>query len=480
MMRRGASGILRLGLVLSLSVAAAAVGEPIPLESLYRSALDHDAELARTQLELEAGRLDVADARSARYPTVRAEASGSLISNPMDAVTLTAGELGSVETVAGTVALPPEDLRLFDGMDSTRYEVAVVLEQPVFTWGKIPATIELAEAALTARIIGAEIDRRDMAIRLETQSLGLAILVETRRRLADQRELAAELVRISEESFRSGFILRADVLESRVRAAEIDLAIQEVDNRIETILVEVRSRTGRPELAVEDVAAPRLPELTDFPIPDMDSAIARSLSGSLEISLTSAQQTVRQAQVDVAQAGGTLRPDVGLKFRLSYSGPRLPFVETGWFGENTGNLVASVGFSTTVFDAGRSRRGVESARSESRRARNDSQAVAQTVQRRVGSDILVMELSAERYGYYTLMAESAREQAELKRTRAEAGAAGETEYLIEEIAALGHRIAALGEVSTYVQAALRIRAAAATAGDFVRPGRPASDGHGPR
>lgn len=437
------------------------------IRELFEAAASHDAEVARSRLELQGARLDVEDARSARLPTVRAEASGSLIGNPLDPVSLTAGELGTVQTLAGDIALPPEDVRIFDGMEGTQYEIAVTIEQPVYTWGKIPATIEVAEAAVLARGVAGQVSRRDLAARLRTQVHSLAILSETGALLNQQKELAEQLVRISEESLRSGFIIRADVLEARVRAAEVDLALRQVANRTEELLVDMRSRTGIADLTVEEAAAPKSPELSDFPIPDREAAISSALNNNLELSLASAQESLRRAQARSAEAGGILRPDIGLQIRLSYSGPRFPIVETDWYGSNSGNLVGSLGLRTTVYDAGRTRRGEESARTQVRRAQTDINAAAQTLERSVASDILTMELAAERHEYYELLAESASEQARLKRAQADAGASGETEYIVEEIEALGHRIAALGELSTYVAAALRIEAAGATADEIA-------------
>jgi outer membrane protein TolC len=459
--------------ITALAVAAAFLSTPRPaaqevsLGDLYQAALANDGSITQRRLELDAARLDAEDARSARLPTVRTEASASLLSDPIEPVSVTAGQFGTFETAAGSVALPPEDIRVFEGMESTRYELAVVVEQPVYTWGRISAGIEAAESAVEARAIETDIARRDLAARLRTQVLSLAILADIQELLSEQRSLAARLVEISEESFRGGFIIEADVLDARVQAAEIDLADREVSNTMQDIIVDLQVCTGIDGLTLEAVVPDRRPGIDDFPIPNEGAARRSALSQNLELSLVQAGISAREAQEAMATAGGPFQPDVGLQIRFAYSGPRFPLIETDWYGENSRNIVTSVGLSTTLFDAGRTRREEEAAQSDVRLAEANALAARQEIERAVSSDILAMKLATERHTYFELLSESSAEQARLKRARAEAGAAADTEYLVEEIATLGHRISALRELLTYIQAYLRIEATGSTGREII-------------
>jgi outer membrane protein TolC len=352
-------------------------------------------------------------------------------------------------------------------MESTRYELAVVVEQPVYTWGRISAGIEAAESAVEARAIETDIARRDLAARLRTQVLSLAVLADIQELLSEQRSLAARLVEISEESFRGGFIIEADVLDARVQAAEIDLADREVSNTMQDIIVDLQVRTGIDGLTLEAVVPDRRPGIDDFPIPNEGAARRSALSQNLELSLVQAGIAAREAQETMATAGGPFQPDVGLQIRFAYSGPRFPLIETDWYGENSRNIVTSVGLSTTLFDAGRTRREEEAAQSDVRLAEANALAARQEIERAVSSDILAMKLATERHTYFELLSESSAEQARLKRARAEAGAAADTEYLVEEIATLGHRISALRELLTYIQAYLRIEATGSTGREII-------------
>jgi outer membrane protein TolC len=56
------------------------------------------------------------------------------------------------------------------------------------------------------------------------------------------------------------------------------------------------------------------------------------------------------ALYDVAKGNLYGKPDFALQISLGYSGPRLPFIETDWYGQDDYTFNVSIGMKSTLFD----------------------------------------------------------------------------------------------------------------------------------
>ena len=73
--------------------------------------------------------------------------------------------MGSFNIGPQELLLPEEDTILLEGMDNMMYEFKMIVDQPVFAWGKISNNIALHERAAEAR--GLELERKVREMRKE-------------------------------------------------------------------------------------------------------------------------------------------------------------------------------------------------------------------------------------------------------------------------------------------------------------------------
>ncbi len=379
--------------------------------------------LAAARAGLRASEADLALARSARLPRLDASVSGTLIGNPVGPVSIGAGTLGEY---AGT-PLPAEDLRVYDGQEPSWYVFKLIGDQPLVTWGKIPAAVDMARAGVGAAVLLYEKARREARLELGGTLDALAVVVELSFVLDAQTAIADRLVFIGERSADAGFITGAEVLEARIAAKELDAARAELANRREGLLQRIRSLCELPGLSLEDLELPAPAARA----PRFDPAVVIEMAriGALDLGLVAALESARGAARDLAAAKKPWLPDLGLRVELSYQGARFPFLETDWFRQDDWSLNLSLGTSSRIFDGGEAKAKLAKADAEL------AEATARAEEARLGVDgfirtaSLELELARVRLEYAALKLSGHRET--VKRMGAEllAGAGMEAEWL---------------------------------------------------
>lgn len=379
--------------------------------------------LAAARASLMASQADLALARSARLPRLDASVSGTLIGNPVEPVSIDAGSLGEY---AGT-PFPAEDLKVYDGQEPAWYVFKLTGDQPLVTWGKVPAAIDMARASVEAAILQHEKARREARLELGGTIESLAIVAELSKVFEAQAAITARLVFISERSAEAGFITSAEVLEARIAAKELDAARAELANRQESLLQRIRALCELPDLSLEELELPR--PVAGSPRFDTAGLMAMARVGALDLGLVTALENARSAARELAAAKKPWLPDLGLRVELSYQGSRFPFLEIDWFRQDDWSLNLSLGTSSRIFDGGEAK---------ARLARADAElaeATARAEEARLGVDgfirtqALELELARVRLEYNALKLTGHRETVKRQGSELLAGAGMETDWL---------------------------------------------------
>ncbi|MBN1241833.1 MAG: TolC family protein [Spirochaetales bacterium] len=366
---------------------------------------------------------DLALARSSRLPRLDASVSATLIGNPVGPVSIGAGSLGDY---AGT-PFPAEDIQIYDGQEASWYVFKLTGEQPLITWGKIPAAIDMARASVNAATLQYEKTRREARLELGGTLDALSVVAELSKVLDAQAAIVDRLVFISELSAEAGFITSAELLEARIAAKESDAARAELANRREGLLQRIRSLCDLPDLNLEDIVLPE----PGAGVPRFDTAglMAMARIGSVDLGLVAALEDARSAARDLAAAKKPWLPDLGLRVELSYQGARFPFLETDWFRQDDWNLNISFGTSSRIFDGGESRARLAKADAEL------AEAAARAEEARLGVDGFIrtgnleLELARSRLEYDALKLSGHRETVRNLGAELMAGAGLETSWL---------------------------------------------------
>lgn len=428
------------------------------MDLLAMAAAANPALLAAKEAEAAAA-ADLAGAKGRRLPTLKAESSGTYIGNPLGPIAITKGQLGT----EGGVDLPPRDVIIYKGMESSQYSFKLIGEVPIFTWGKISLGIELAQTGLAAAATQRRKAERELAIRARGTWEALGYLSAGAEVLALQARIGARLVELAERSAAAGFITRAELANARIRLKEIDIAAVRLDERRDRLLSELAAVAGLPELALDELAldpppAGRAPW-------DEATAQALALQGSLDLALLSALVEVKGGLSALAEKEAKGLPDLGLRVELSYGGPRFPFIEKDWYGQDDYQLTFSLGTSGNIFGNAVKAGEAAKARAQLAEAKAQRADAERAIRSFVRESFLSAELARARLEYVSLRQDGY--AAELEQARAElgAGAGSESDYLATMIEALGSLAEAYGLLAEYRSGLLGIEAAMGEARD---------------
>ncbi len=409
-------------------------GEVYGPADLYRHALEDNRELALLNIEKNKVLLEKRGARARRYPRVDVEAALTNIANPLEPVSLTAGELGVYSYAGEEVLLPPEDMTLWEGMENARYDFTLIIDQPVFTWGKIKGAEEAAALGAEAGSLRIESKRIELRSEIYARMYALKYLSEIADILELQEEASRRLVKITEDSYENGFILYSELLDAKIKAKELEIARVRLETEINNLLVDLSYSSGIDELQSENLDYTALSEDPESTVLDgREELIRQSMKNNPNIRLLELMRRIQALRRGIAEGDTYLKPDIGLHFELSYSGSRFPFIETDWYGTDRWNLTSTVGFSTTVFDGGKLLSSILKATQETEAAMYEYEKGTETIARHVTETLLKLELSLRNLEYYKLKSENGRTQLELKQTRYESGAGSEADYLMQKI-----------------------------------------------
>ena len=313
------------------------------LEDAWRMAGERDAGLAAIRSRTEAGVADEQAARAERWPKLTIDGSYQRVDDaPSFSFPFADGTFTSPELVGGDDYL----------MGRAR------VEMPLFTGGRVTAGIESASQAARGAGLAQESYEQDLRLRVATAYVEV---------LRSQRALrAAEAAVVSLTAHADDVavmvereaVARNDLLAARVTLADAGQARLKAANRHAMALAAYNRLLGEPMERV-----PELAELDATPLPaaSLEELVARATAGRRELAGLEARS---QALAGQARSEGASRwPQVGLM--ADYQHLENQVLDDDDFAQ------VGVGFSWTVFDAGRISQRANALRHESRAAARD-------------------------------------------------------------------------------------------------------------
>lgn len=429
-------------------------GAPYSLGDLLAMAAAGNPGLKAAAESEVAAQADLIGAKARRLPTIKAETSGSFIGNPMAPITLTAGQLGELNGVS----LPPQDLIIYKGMESSNYDFALVGDLPLYTWGKISLGIDLARTGLDAAALQRRKAEHELAVRMRGSWDALAYIEKAAGVVALQARIGARLVELSVKSEAAGFLTKADLASARIKLKEIDIATARLDEKRDRLLSELASMAGLGglspgQLRLEAPAAgsPRWTEIEAYEL---------ALEGSYDLALLGTLLEAKRGLRDLAEKEAKGLPDIGLHVKLSYGGSRFPFLETDWFGQDDYQLTVSLGTSGNIFGSAVKAGEAAKARAQLSGALAQQADAERSVRAFVRETYLGIDLGRARLEYAALKQDGWAADLAQMRATIQAGAGSEAEYLSKMIEALGGLAEAYGTLAEYRGALVSLDAVA--------------------
>ena len=97
----------------------------------------------------------------------------------------------------------------------------------------------------------------------------------------------------------------------------------------------------------------------DVIILNTEDYMASAFENSPEIKMLNELREINELRVDISRGSSGLKPDIGLHLELGYSGPRFPFIEADWFGQDSLNLTSTIAVKSSIYDGGKPRLQIE-------------------------------------------------------------------------------------------------------------------------
>jgi len=340
---------LRLALLTSFLIVSQARAET--LEDAWRLAAERDAGLAAIRSRAEAGRAGELAARAERWPKLTVDGSYQRLDDaPSFSFPVDGGTFTSPELVGGDDYL----------MGRAR------VEMPLFTGGRVTAGIESAtQASLRASLAR---DSYEQDLRLQV-AVAYVDVLRARRALRAQQSTVLSLkahagdvaVMVEQEA-----VARNDLLAARVTLADAEQGLLKAENRHNLALAAYNRLLGEPLDRVPELAEPGA---TPLPAASLEELVLRANASRRELAGLEAHSQALAEQARSENAGRW--PQVGLM--ADYQHLENQVLDDDNFAQ------VGVGFSWTLFDAGRISQRANALKSESRAAARDRDDLASRV-----------------------------------------------------------------------------------------------------
>lgn len=328
--------------ILALAVAPS-LAQAETLEDAWRMAVERDPGLAATRSLIEAGRADELAARAERWPTLTVDGSYQRF-NDAPAFSF---------PVNGTTFTSPELVKNDDFL-MARARVAM----PLFTAGRVTAGIKSAQEAARGAGLAEQSYAQDLRLQVATAYVNV---LRARRELRAAEGSVASLTSHANDvavMFEREAVARNDLLAARLTLADAEQRRLKAENHNAGALAAYNRLLGEPLDRI-----PELAELAPTPLPSatVEELVERARVNRPELAGLDARS---QALAERARGENASRwPQVGLLADYQH-------LENQVLDEQDFALLG-VGFSWTLFDAGRIQQRANALHSASRAAAQD-------------------------------------------------------------------------------------------------------------
>ena len=405
----------------------------------------NNPDILKLQEEYNRSLIDVRDAWGGLGPTVDMQISGTYMMNPPG------GPLSfNVDDIINSVQWPAgvrpvssgQYVRVYDGMENTLYNLSLSMTQPLFTWGKIPNAIKLYRqiAGIKELQLSDEIDRMDTE--LETRLMSLSHLYRILDILEEEQTYADKMVTYSEDAEKSGMLLHQDVVDARIKAKELEIARQDLNEQIADQLLELQRMSGIDGLERDTIDysfdGNIVSRIMAF---DRTESEEKALSGERNsLKMVTRLVDVNRTAEKIARGSVNWKPDFALQVSAGYGGSRVPLFEPNWYRKDDYTLNFSLGIKTTVWDGGKKVNDVARKISESNTAELEQSGARSTIRQTLMSQWNTADVCTMKIEYQDLKIEAADSKIAQQQLLFDSGYGSETDLLSAKIDRCNERI----------------------------------------
>ena len=396
---------------------------------LTNSMMASNPDILKAREEISKALLDVKDAKAGFTPTIDLTVTGSYIANPIDPIRINLGDY--INTSA--YGLNNDYITLYNGQENMYYQFSLSLTQPLFTWGKLTKAVTLYQGIYDARTLQLQDAIEKAKTELLTRTAALHYLLEIQKVLSDQTEIAGRLVELADSAQSNGMMLATDALAVHVQARQLDVAKAQIDKQVVSMMTELRNLTGINDLQATNIEFNE--EETNAVVQSLMKADYSALSSRClsdnrtTFRLLGSLANIASLTNDIAGASVNWKPDVALVVNADYTGSRLPFVETDWYGKDDWSATITIAMKTTILDGGKAVRNVSRTQSDVREAMVDTQSARAKISSAMDENWTNISVGMSQIEYQNALSEQLSAKADVNRNLLDTGYGSESDYL---------------------------------------------------
>lgn len=400
------------------------------IDQLIEAALDNNTELAAKDAACQSSAYRVREAASRSAPTIDFESNLSYISNP-DTLTVEAGSFGEMPNPmdpANPYILPDED-KIFDLTGNTYYDFKLVLDQPIFTWGKILNSVKAAKEGAGAALEDRKKTENQIKTKILVNGLALHYLKEIELALSKQNELIKRLENIASDSLANGMMLQTEYLEAENSLRESDLAVRKISQQIRDRALELTYLTGIELTPVMIKTEPFEIEVDD----SWNDLFAKALAENGDLSMLRHNARAEEYKRKIQKGDFYFKPDLAFHLELGYSGSLFPFIQDGWKDDDKGNLTLTLAIRSPIGDGGTMYFAGKAAEFDEAEAKATYEEGMEQIEKLIRKSLYDMELNHINIDYYRKRLETDKLIIEQKEKEWLSGYGDEKDYLKSQI-----------------------------------------------
>lgn len=430
-------------LILSSLFLTFGFSQSYSLDDLLSATQKNHSELLKLQEEYQRSILDVKDAVAGYEPSIDLQASGTYMAKPpVEAIYVNTDQIYSAmqlpPMMTGGTTPPNNEVKVYDGMEKTLYQLEFSLTQPIFTWGKISNSVKLYKEISNIKQTQITQQTEQLKTELKTRLISLYYLKNIFDILDEEQSYTDKMVEVSENAEKVGMLLHQEVVDAKLQAKELEIAKHNLLQQIEDQVLELNRITGLGTLTLSEINFDFVPELVsefdNLLSMDPNQLEAEVLSGnqsSLKI-LTQLENVSKTAE-KISRGNENWKPDLAFQMSGSISDSRVPFIQDDWKDKTDYSLNISVGFKTTIWDGGKRLRDVSRKVSEKKTAEINKEDARSTLSKTFNSQWNAAQVCTLKIEYQDLKIESAAAKIEQKQQMYDSGYGSETDVLSAKI-----------------------------------------------
>lgn len=410
------------------------------LDSLLTATQLNHPELLKLEEEYLRSTLDVKDAWAGLQPSLDFQASGTWMAKPpVEAIYVETDQIYSAMQLNQMMPVPPnKEVKVYDGMENTMYQLEFSLTQPIFTWGKIANSIKLYKEISSIKQTQISQQSEQLKTELTTRLISLYYLNNILQILDEEKNYTDRMVQVSENAEKVGMLLHQEVVDAKLQAKQLEISKEDLLEQIKDQLLELNRITGLENLTFEEINFDFVPGLlADFDtLLAMDAAEleAQVLSGNQSsIKILTQMESVSKTAEKISRGNENWKPDLALQMSGSVSDSRVPFFQEGWEDKKDYSLNISIGLKTTIWDGGKRLRDVSRKASEARSAQINKQDARSSLSKTFNSQWTAAQVCSMKIEYQELKIESAESKIAQKQQAYDSGYGSETDLLSAKI-----------------------------------------------